>query len=134
METNIYVLQLTGGHYYVGMTDDVERRYQQHCSGKGALWTQLHGPVRLVETYKTTNLFEEDRKTKELMAQYGIDKVRGGTYVTDILDDDTIAFLQKEIWTGQNLCGRCGHQGHYITHCFAVRDVNGYIIERIYYQ
>lgn len=134
IESNIYVLQLTGGYYYVGMTDDVKRRYKQHRSGVGALWTQLHGPIKLVESYKTTVPFEEDRKTKELMAIYGIDKVRGGTYVSEILDEQTVSFLQKEIWTGQNRCGRCGNHGHYITQCNAIRNINGAFIEYMYYR
>ena len=132
-ETYIYVLELTGGYYYVGKTQNVEMRYQQHCSGNGAVWTRLHGPIRLVESYKTSNTFEEDRKTKEIMAKYGIDKVRGGSYTTEHLDRYTIEFLQKEIWSGQDRCSRCGRCNHYVTECYAKCDVNGKLIkERCY--
>lgn len=132
--TNIYVLRLTEGHYYVGKTQNVEMRYQQHRSGNGALWTQLHAPTELLESYKTTNLFEEDRKTKEVMALYGIDKVRGGTYTTETLDPYTIDFIQKEIWAGQDCCTRCGCRSHYVTECTAKRNVRGELIEKIYYR
>ena len=133
-EVYIYVLQLTEGFYYVGKTQNVEIRYQQHRSGNGALWTRLHAPIRLVESYKTISMFEEDRKTKEVMAKYGINKVRGGTYTTEVLDRYTIEFLQKEIWTGQGCCGRCGHNDHYISECAARWNINGELIERMYYR
>ena len=102
--------------------------------GAGAKWTRLYAPVRLIEAYQCDIPFEEDRKTKELMALYGIDKVRGGTYVNEELDQYTVAFLQKEIWTGQNKCGRCGKSGHYITDCISKYNVRNELIEREYYR
>ena len=81
MSTTIYVLRLEGGHYYIGKSDNVIARYQQHLDGKGSAWTKLHKPVSLVKTVEGASPFDEDKITKEYMAKYGIDKVRGGSYV-----------------------------------------------------
>lgn len=44
----VYVILCEGGRYYVGYTNDVDRRYRAHASGSGALFTRTHPPVRLV--------------------------------------------------------------------------------------
>lgn len=133
-ETYIYVLELMGGFYYIGKTQNVVMRYHQHCNGDGAAWTRLHAPIRILQSYKTTHMFEEDRKTKEMMAIHGIHKVRGGAYTTEILDPYTVEFIQKEIWSGQDRCARCGYNSHHITRCKAVKNIYGEFIEKVYYR
>lgn len=119
-----------GDNFYVGKTQNVIIRYHQHLNGYGAQWTRLHAPVELMESYKTTNMFEEDRKTKEMMAKYGIDKVRGGAYTTEVLDPYTIEFIQREIWSGQDRCTRCGYNTHHVTSCKAKYNVYGECIPK----
>lgn len=41
----IYTLALKDGYYYVGKTIDPDRRFNEHFSDKGAVWTKLHPPV-----------------------------------------------------------------------------------------
>ena len=36
--TNIYILKLQGGKYYVGKTNDLERRKQEHINGTASSW------------------------------------------------------------------------------------------------
>lgn len=38
----IYTLALKDGYYYVGKTIDPDRRFNEHFSDKGAVWTKLH--------------------------------------------------------------------------------------------
>jgi hypothetical protein len=59
------------------------------------------------------------------MALYGIDNVRGGTYVTEELDEVQQYTLQKEIWGAKNLCTQCGRSGHFVKYCKYEKDVNG---------
>ena len=40
----VYVLELEGGNYYVGMSHNLSQRLAQHFSGNGAKWTKLHKP------------------------------------------------------------------------------------------
>jgi putative endonuclease len=43
-----YVVECANGAYYTGWTVDPARRLKQHNAGKGARYTRLYGPVRLV--------------------------------------------------------------------------------------
>ena len=43
--TNVYVLRLEGGRYYIGKSDNVMNRYQQHLGGSGSAWTRKYRPV-----------------------------------------------------------------------------------------
>ncbi len=134
MNTNIYVLALTDGCYYVGKSYDVESRYQHHIAGTGSKWTSLHPPVQILEIIPIDNPFEEDKYVKMYMAQYGIDKVRGGAYSTVILSEDQLYFLKKELWAVESRCIRCGRSNHYIKNCTAASDVYGYPITDNYVQ
>jgi len=44
----MYILKCANGSYYTGSTKDLQRRLQQHQSGKGANHTKKHSPVALV--------------------------------------------------------------------------------------
>ncbi len=44
----LYLLECTDGSLYTGITVDVERRFLEHLSGKGARYTRSHKPIRLV--------------------------------------------------------------------------------------
>lgn len=125
MTTNIYVLKLQGGRYYVGKAADVIGRYQEHVKGNGSAWTNKYPPLSLVESRDNVSPFMEDMVVKEYMAKYGIDKVRGGSYVTDKLSDFHIDALNMEIWAAKDCCTRCGRRGHFIRDCVARADVSG---------
>jgi hypothetical protein len=61
------------------------------------------------------------------MNKYGFDRVRGGSYNTNILSKEQLNFLKKEIWGANNLCFRCGRK-HFIKDCYAKIDINNNII------
>ena len=44
----LYLIRTADNKLYTGITTDVERRYQQHQSGKGAKYTRGRGPLALV--------------------------------------------------------------------------------------
>ena len=116
MATNIYVLKLEEGFWYIGRTGNVERRLQQHKSGNASAWTRLHKPLRLEVVMEDMDMFDEDKYTKLYMAKYGIDKVRGGSYVTAVLNKHQIFLLQREIWGAQDVCFVCGG-AHFVRYC-----------------
>jgi predicted GIY-YIG superfamily endonuclease len=120
----IYILQLTGGRYYVGKTNNIARRYQEHLNGKGASWTRRWPPLSLLKTVVATSSFDEDKTVKEYMAIYGIDNVRGGSYVSETLDEGQRALIIKEIRGAQNLCTQCGGKGHFARNCYASKGHN----------
>lgn len=43
----LYILECGDGTLYTGITDDLEKRFRAHCSGKGAKYTRGRGPLRL---------------------------------------------------------------------------------------
>jgi predicted GIY-YIG superfamily endonuclease len=117
MATNIYILQLEGGNYYVGKSDHPAQRFIQHINGEGAAWTKKHRPLKLLNIIPNASGFDEDKHVKELMAKYGIDKVRGGTYVQDKLSAAQEEMLKKEIRGATDCCTRCGKEGHFVALC-----------------
>jgi predicted GIY-YIG superfamily endonuclease len=121
----VYVLRLKDGMYYVGTTNDVERRYRQHCEGAGSAWTKLHPPVVLFCQERAVSPFHEDGKVKELMAEHGIDRVRGGSYCQVRLPDEKRAALEEELRHAQGACLRCGRAGHWAAGCYAKTDAAG---------
>ena len=44
----VYLILTVTNKLYCGYTDDVERRYKLHCSGKGAKFTRANKPKELV--------------------------------------------------------------------------------------
>jgi predicted GIY-YIG superfamily endonuclease len=124
-DTNIYILRLQGGHYYIGKSNNPMKRYEEHLRGNGSSWTRLYKPIACERVITNASAFDEDKYTKEYMAKYGIEKVRGGTYVETELSDKQVDSLQTEIWAAQDKCTRCGRSGHFVNACFATTNCEG---------
>ncbi|RLK62770.1 GIY-YIG nuclease family protein [Atopobacter sp. AH10] len=83
MEAYVYVLECADGTLYTGYTNRLEERVERHNAGKGAKYTRIRRPVRLVWAKKWPNkslamkaeyAFKQlKRPEKEkYLAQYGI--------------------------------------------------------------
>jgi len=125
MSINIYILELKNHKYYVGKTNDIEKRYLEHMSGNGSLWTQIYKPIKIEKVISNASIYDEDRYIKEYMYKYGIDNVRGGTYDTFELDVVTRNYIQKELWRANDCCTQCGINGHFVKDCKYKKDING---------
>jgi len=44
----VYIVECADGSLYTGWAVDVEQRVKVHNTGRGARYTRLHGPVKLV--------------------------------------------------------------------------------------
>lgn len=44
----LYLLRCRGNKLYAGITTDVARRFQTHCTGKGAKFTRANPPLEIV--------------------------------------------------------------------------------------
>lgn len=119
----IYILSLQEGRYYIGKTIDVIKRYQEHLNGIGSLWTRKYPPISLEKSFPMSSPFDEDKYTKEYMAKYGIDKVRGGAYIQEKLTNAQIETLRLELRAATDKCIKCGLAGHFADSCtFKVSD------------
>jgi predicted GIY-YIG superfamily endonuclease len=124
-KTNIYILRLENGKYYIGKSDDPMKRYDEHIKGRGSSWTKCYKPIGLVKIIPNVSSFEEDKITKEYMLKYGIKNVRGGSYVSHELDDIQQEALRREIWGAKDCCTICGRKGHFAKNCYAKTDIEG---------
>lgn len=65
----LYILRCGDGTLYTGITTDVEKRLEQHRSGKGAKYTRGRGPLELVyqeECGSHSNALKRELEIKKL--------------------------------------------------------------------
>ncbi len=64
-----YIVECADGSFYTGWATDPVRRARQHNRGKGARYTRLHRPVRLVyveEQPDVSSALKRERALKSL--------------------------------------------------------------------
>ena len=44
----VYMLICEDSSFYIGTTNDVDKRFSKHVAGKGASYTRSHKPVKVV--------------------------------------------------------------------------------------
>lgn len=67
----VYVLECDNGSYYIGQTENIEKRYEEHFSGNGAKWTKTHKPLQIIhfEEYNTRD--EAVKRESDLKTGFG---------------------------------------------------------------
>ena len=132
MSETIYILELKNNKYYIGKSNNVEKRFKDHMNGTGSTWTKLHKPIKILKEIPNCNNFDEDKYTKEYMSKYGINNVRGGTYTQIKLDNNTIKLLEKEMRGSNNSCFKCGSKSHFAKDCNANANYESESEEEVY--
>ncbi len=64
-----YLIQTENNTFYCGYTDDVEKRFQKHLSGKGAKYTRANKPLQVVykrEFENKSDAMKEEARIKKL--------------------------------------------------------------------
>lgn len=67
----VYVILCEDGSLYKGHTDDLDRRYKEHCTGNGAMHTKLHKPLKMVYSERFDTLEEAVTREKYLKSGSG---------------------------------------------------------------
>ena len=44
----VYMLECAGGRIYTGIATDVPARFEKHCCGRGAAFTRINPPLRVM--------------------------------------------------------------------------------------
>ena len=78
MEKNwkLYILRCGDGTLYTGITTDVERRLEEHRSGKGAKYTRSRGPLELVYREECTDKSSALKRELEIKALSRSEKLK----------------------------------------------------------
>lgn len=103
--------------YYVGRTENLSQRLEQHKTGENAsAFTSKYKYKDIIETF-VGEKYDEDKTVLKYMEVYGIDNVRGGSYSNLELSFDQYLFIQRQINHGNSMCLACGKSGHFIREC-----------------
>ncbi len=115
---SVYVLELEDNKFYIGKTNNISRRFEDHKSSnsRSATWTRKFKPVRIIESYDNADGLDEDRITLEYMIKYGIDNVRGGPYVACDIDSSR-EHIEHRIRMACDRCKNCGSKFHFLRNC-----------------
>jgi len=62
----VYVIECVDGTFYTGYTKDLDARLRLHVNGKGARYTRMHKPLKLVYTEELDCRLDAMRKERKL--------------------------------------------------------------------
>lgn len=78
----VYILQsLKNSKFYVGSTNNIERRIREHQNGTGGLYTKLNGPWKLICVKKFCSIGDariEEKKIKSYKGGNAFKKIING--------------------------------------------------------
>lgn len=100
---NIYLLELEQGYYFV-----VAREPGSHFIPMVLELVLQYGflksfaPLRILDQWSETTPLDVDYQVKKQMAIYGIDKVRGGSYLSAVLEPEQQKLLECELGIGSS--------------------------------
>lgn len=62
----VYIILCKGGSFYTGCTKDLEMRMKLHMNGKGAKYTMMHKPKKIVYAEEFNSRAEAMRREKNI--------------------------------------------------------------------
>jgi len=123
MRAGVYVLQLQNGGYYVGKSDNIDARVQQHTTGVGSAWCRHKGGcVKEVPTVFAGSLEDtaswEMNETVTQMLLHGYENVRGWEFSScGALTSGELDTIKNVIMGQTDMCRKCGNGGHFAQGC-----------------
>jgi len=122
---NIYIFKLENNKYYIEKSNNQEMRTLAQIINSNYEWTKKNKPIAIEEIIRDADIFDTDLYTYRYMDKYGIDNVRGGSYITEELDFLQRFNIKKSIWDLKDCCSNCGRKGHFKKQCNYSVDVYG---------
>lgn len=62
----LYLIKCVDGSFYVGYTSDLNRRLEEHNSGRGGRYTKLHKPVEFFYTEEFSDKLAAIKREKQI--------------------------------------------------------------------
>ena len=72
----LYILRCGDGSLYTGITTDLDRRLDEHRSGKGAKYTRGRGPLEMVYSEECGNHSDALKRELEIKALSKAEKLK----------------------------------------------------------
>jgi hypothetical protein len=123
--SGVYVLRLDKDRYYVGKSDNVDKRIYEHFHlGGGAAWTKKYKPLERLHpiTPTITDLESFERaETLDRMWQHGVENVRGWQYTSQKFTEFEYESIFRQMCERKDLCRKCGGAGHMISSCSSLK-------------
>lgn len=66
----VYLLECSGDRLYAGVTPDVDGRFEKHRSGRGAAFTRINPPLRVLAALRC------DSRSAALKAEHALKQLR----------------------------------------------------------
>lgn len=79
----VYIIRCRGGSLYTGCTKDLDSRMKLHADGKGARYTKMHKPKKLVhveEFSSRSEAMKREKKVKKLSHREKLQLVNSKVY------------------------------------------------------
>ena len=79
MKYYLYILQTKDNTLYCGIARDVQKRFLEHLSGKGAKYTRSHKPLKIVYTKEFDSksaALKEECRIKKLKREQKLELIR----------------------------------------------------------
>jgi hypothetical protein len=113
----VYALRLRQGKYYIGKTENPRSRLMEHINHAGSAWTTIYAPVELIEMIPNCDSYDEDKFTFKYLSKYGINNVRGGSFVSVRLSSAEKSILERICRGSSDQCFVCGGNDHFAEEC-----------------
>jgi hypothetical protein len=113
----IYILKLENNKFYIGKTENAEIRIENHFENNGSEWTKIHKPLSIIEIIPNCDNYDEDKYVFIYMNEYGIENVRGGSFVQIELNNEYINVIQHILKSTNDICYVCNLPGHFGNNC-----------------
>ena len=115
----VYVLQLENNKYYVGESNNVDKRIKSHKKGNGSAWTRKYSVIRGEKPFtEPQKHLWELTETLERIKLHGIENVRGSMFTSPYPLKDHEKIMAAQLYCElKGLCRKCGSPDHFITHC-----------------
>ena len=98
----IYIIELKENKWYIGKTDNNKFRLEKNII-KNNNFVKLYAPISIYKIIENCDKYDLDKYVKKYMDIYGIDNVRGGSYINIKLNKTERELIMNELQEKENI-------------------------------